>query len=96
MRRKTVSAVEDEHGFPFLLGGTFIEARVEDAYARKETTFPFLLGRAFIEAQAPSPPSLAPSQNFPSFWEGLSLRLPSQQAPAAKKMISLPFGKGFH
>ena len=50
LRRKTVSAVEDEHGFPFLLGGTFIEARVEDAYARKETTFPFLLGRAFIEA----------------------------------------------
>ena len=39
-----------ELAFPFLLGGTFIEARVEDAYARKETTFPFLLGRAFIEA----------------------------------------------
>ena len=43
--------------------------------------FPFLLGRAFIEAEEAGSPSFV-SFHFPSFWEGLSLRLtgaPGQQ-----------------
>ena len=36
--------------------------------------FPFLLGRAFIEAEMAEDADFL-SSNFPSFWEGLSLRL---------------------
>ena len=37
--------------FPFLLGGTFIEASKFKADLKKDLAFPFLLGRAFIEAR---------------------------------------------
>ena len=34
---------------------------------------------------------------FPSFWEGLSLRLhPRRIQQRRQRIISLPFGKGFH
>ena len=61
--------------FPFLLGGTFIEAKVVNVVKPIcGLTFPFLLGGTFIEAH-----ELNYLSNqaiiFPSFWEGLSLRL---------------------
>ena len=37
--------------------------------------FPFLLGGTFIEAAPDLPPRTRERLNFPSFWEGLSLRL---------------------
>ena len=40
-------------GFPFLFGGTFIEASIENSHAREKTTgFPFLFGGTFIEARS--------------------------------------------
>ena len=60
-------------GFPFLLGGTFIEAQVVLQVHAIAVEFPFLLGGTFIEA--PHRKTLPPRfQHFPSFWEGLSLR----------------------
>ena len=38
--------------FPFLLGGTFIEAEIDCGHSTpKEVRFPFLLGGTFIEAR---------------------------------------------
>ena len=58
--------------------------------------FPFLLGGTFIEAQMI--PGIRNSElNFPSFWEGLSLR-PGRvlRYLAVLPGISLPFGRDFH
>ena len=41
---------ERADGFPFLLGGAFIEAANVRATRCGSSTFPFLLGGAFIEA----------------------------------------------
>ena len=41
---------EDAVGFPFLLGGTFIEANQLVILADNQLKFPFLLGGTFIEA----------------------------------------------
>ena len=59
--------------FPFLLGRAFIEAKAGGWGAIGSVLFPFLLGRAFIEASNPRNGERFDS-NFPSFWEGLSLR----------------------
>ena len=59
--------------FPFLLGRAFIEARSGVGTDLYYGEFPFLLGRAFIEAQSPNRDALG-ALDFPSFWEGLSLR----------------------
>ena len=57
--------------------------------------FPFLLGRAFIEAEMAEDADFL-SSNFPSFWEGLSLRPKVGANSFFDSEISLPFGKGFH
>ena len=60
--------------FPFLFGRAFIEATEFWEGMLKATAFPFLFGRAFIEAR-----NRHAGHNdygdFPSFSEGLSLRL---------------------
>ena len=61
--------------FPFLFGRAFIEASSHTlAPDRNSPTFPFLFGRAFIEALI-CRRGLDTRENFPSFSEGLSLRL---------------------
>ena len=89
-----VKAVRPE--FPFLLGGTFIEATTAAIFAQLLCeVFPFLLGGTFIEAPGTAATGLA-GADFPSFWEGLSLRrryCPVFQEPHG---ISLPFGRDFH
>ena len=81
--------------FPFLLGRAFIEAGNQQSPPCPTSKFPFLLGRAFIEAPVPFM-LYRISQNFPSFWEGLSLRLGGDVGEVVGDGISLPFGKGFH
>ena len=60
--------------FPFLFGGTFIEAHLtREGTAAGLWKFPFLFGGTFIEALHQN--HREPSQRyFPSFSEGLSLR----------------------
>ena len=61
-------------GFPFLFGRAFIEALFRLGTGRHTIKFPFLVGRAFIEARL----LLiwrSIIAHFPSFLEGLSLRL---------------------
>ena len=60
--------------FPFLFGGTFIEAKDHRTSLRLLDTFPFLFGGTFIEAPQNVNEDKRPL-NFPSFSEGLSLRL---------------------
>ena len=66
--------------FPFLLGRAFIEAARWDPFRRVEPVFPFLFGRAFIEVSPGSVTGPPIWRNFPSFWEGLSLRLDTRTA----------------
>ena len=61
--------------FPFLFGGTFIEGRGDAVACRHVQAFPFLFGGTFIEGLQMSPSSVTASGNFPSFSEGLSLRV---------------------
>ena len=59
--------------FPFLFGGTFIEAILYSLGLAFLSLFPFLFGGTFIEASVYSRTSIT-GINFPSFSEGLSLR----------------------
>ena len=59
--------------FPFLFGGTFIEATRERACNVHRGQFPFLFGGTFIEASYVAW-KLNEQADFPSFSEGLSLR----------------------
>ena len=81
--------------FPFLFGGTFIEAMRDLTEHGYEYAFPFLFGGTFIEAPSVSR-SLTASANFPSFSEGLSLRLKEAAAEPTDAPISLPFRRDFH
>ena len=82
--------------------------------------FPFLLGGTFIEARRALAPTPTEAKDFPSFWEGLSLRLIRAAGLTAtvifpfllggtfieatafmgvclcRARISLPFGRDFH
>ena len=60
--------------FPFLLGGTFIEAPSIFRKSLWVYKFPFLLGGTFIEAEDIYAERYTLDDYFPSFWEGLSLR----------------------
>ncbi len=60
--------------FPFLFGGTFIEGRVTGRSAHHQVVFPFLFGGTFIEGHRQMVHSIA-TEYFPSFSEGLSLRV---------------------
>ena len=82
--------------FPFLLGGTFIEATTAAIFAQLLCeVFPFLLGGTFIEAGY-FPFRTPLTLHFPSFWEGLSLRPERSLGWRARSAISLPFGRDFH
>ncbi len=59
--------------FPFLFGGTFIEAISRDDEDSADALFPFLFGGTFIEAE-PARGLDGLRGDFPSFSEGLSLR----------------------
>ena len=59
--------------FPFLFGGTFIEASLNESPHPKVGKFPFLFGGTFIEALFLKIRKYR-LENFPSFSEGLSLR----------------------
>ena len=61
------------HGFPFLLGGAFIEALRLRRACWHGSQFPFLFGRAFIEAWRRGR-IRDRRPHFPSCFEGLSLR----------------------
>ena len=61
--------------FPFLFGGTFIEDEFDDtACTHQLLEFPFLFGGTFIEELADTPQPQV-HHDFPSFSEGLSLRI---------------------
>ena len=62
--------------------------------SRRALEFPFLFGGAFIEGASLSAKSTVQS-NFPSFSEGLSLRV-EVHARYCAAHISLPFRRGFH
>ena len=61
--------------FPFLFGRAFIEAAYRVEFSARNSTFPFLFGRAFIEACQAWRGAAEAIRDFPSFLEGLSLRL---------------------
>ena len=65
----------DIYEFPFLFGRAFIEAPRRVGPRRWFSTFPFLFGRAFIEACSLIRSGRPCILYFPSFSEGLSLRL---------------------
>ena len=85
-----------EELFPFLLGGTFIEARSLDFISNQRVYFPsFWEGLSLRpkRGELPAPDFV----NFPSFWEGLSLRRGNvaQTCPSGEAFPFL-FGGGFH
>ena len=84
--------------FPFLLGGTFIEALGLRRLSHHDGHgFPFLLGGTFIEAHTKVTTQGHILIDFPSFWEGLSLRrFVKAVGSGFVPLISLPFGRDFH
>ena len=63
------------HGsFPFLFGGTFIEGHLLGAGWYLVGEFPFLFGGTFIEGSSGFV-MVEDTEDFPSFSEGLSLRV---------------------
>ena len=87
---------------------------------KQDSVFPFLLGGTFIEAEDEFVSVAQKLGNFPSFWEGLSLRQQGMSCTALfsvfpfllggtfiealvgiglsthLRQISLPFGRDFH
>ena len=81
--------------FPFLFGGTFIEAVRHsvaplDAYDFPSFSEGLSLRRAGIVSKT------RPPGDFPSFSEGLSLRLHWLRRTVQDPWISLPFRRDFH
>ena len=63
--------------FPFLFGGTFIEGKIRGC-SPCGCKFPFLFGGTFIEGPTGGE-ATHPVRDFPSFSEGLSLRVSRQK-----------------
>ena len=61
--------------FPFLFGGTFIEGWIATTFKPLPKTFPFLFGGTFIEGNVLAFARGEVFTDFPSFSEGLSLRV---------------------
>ena len=74
LRHRNYCAHTTTPPFPFLFGGTFIEARLASGSRRLFGRFPFLFGGTFIEASRRRPWPDRTEADFPSFSEGLSLR----------------------
>ena len=79
--------------FPFLFGGTFIEAGGKDADELWVVEFPFLFGGTFIEAGTGSRKE-GEELNFPSFSEGLSLRRSQPRHPQRLALYFPSFSEG--
>ena len=92
--RLRVQPVASPMRFPFLFGGTFIEGRLVTCGRRGCTVFPFLFGGTFIEGLWPS--FMVPkNKHFPSFSEGLSLRVEATSAPRYRFRGNFPsFSEG--
>ena len=82
--------------FPFLFGGTFIEGAECMAESAQIGAFPFLFGGTFIEGRSSGLGFSASRYYFPSFSEGLSLRVILGRIMAFFAVISLPFRRDFH
>ena len=90
-----LSEKSETPSFPFLFGGTFIEAPTGNAHGIHIEIFPFLFGGTFIEA-INSSIYAERKPIFPSFSEGLSLRPGVGLSPHGYCDISLPFRRDFH
>ena len=83
-------------GFPFLFGGTFIEAR--KGWAETQQTFEDFpsfsegLSLRLVDVE----PAFTVAGYFPSFSEGLSLRPGQVNVDGHAAKISLPFRRDFH
>ena len=82
--------------FPFLFGGTFIEGYEPGPVIDAALRFPFLFGGTFIEGRDDQPLTVLSAEYFPSFSEGLSLRVFHSLGPGLHCEISLPFRRDFH
>ena len=82
-------------GFPFLFGGTFIEGLDAVDVSGANIRFPFLFGGTFIEGVNTFIP-FSENKDFPSFSEGLSLRVFTLHPIFLGVFISLPFRRDFH
>ncbi len=70
MRHELSLVVETVDKFPFLFGGTFIEAGLLADGTAPERLFPFLFGGTFIEALPPARCSPAEPPTFPFLFGG--------------------------
>ena len=82
--------------FPFLLGGTFIEARKNRVTPLRGVLFPFLLGGTFIEAERANE-VVRKGASFPFLLGGTFIEAYKQRIFDSNNIyISLPFGRDFH
>ena len=94
--RWSFTATDTLSAFPFLFGGAFIEGTAFTALEGLDGFgFPFLFGGAFIEGKEEERVKI-PVSHFPSFSEGLSLRVRITHFIHLGHWISLPFRRGFH
>ena len=96
MRHELSLVVETVDKFPFLFGGTFIEAGLLADGTAPERLFPFLFGGTFIEAEnAPTTPT--PTPTFPFLFGGTFIEAVERayRVRALSTDISLPFRRGF-
>ena len=81
--------------FPFLFGGTFIEAGVTSGQRVECRGFPFLFGGTFIEARwTVTKPGLA--AKFPFLFGGTFIEAKNNCRYPTNRGISLPFRRDFH
>ena len=92
---RRVGAASVGFPFPFLFGGTFIEGPENKFFRGFFREFPFLFGGTFIEGSLTTR-ELVRNLDFPSFSEGLSLRVCGPVRHEESSGISLPFRRDFH
>ena len=80
--------------FPFLFGGTFIEGFDGPIDSRCSPLFPFLFGGTFIEGTSGGV-TVWVKRNFPSFSEGLSLRVREVLGQLFQQLFPFLFGGTF-
>ena len=82
--------------FPFLFGGTFIEAAQAAGSWKFPGLFPFLFGGTFIEAVTVCISETESTRHFPSFSEGLSLRVRfAEHALTSQRRFPFLLGRAF-
>ena len=96
MRHRNIQGVHPLPVFPFLFGGTFIEAQEQGQPAAGYRQFPFLFGGTFIEAKAATGRRLA-GRRFPFLFGGTFIEADIKINKSKEKpKISLPFRRDFH